>query len=71
MICSYLSVRYRKDKHEMEKQIEKARAVVKDPSKGKKLKFTKTNNNKIELNEALIEKTEKLLGIKQLGRKTG
>ena len=28
------------------------------------LKFTRTNSNKIELNEALIEKTEKLLGIK-------
>jgi len=64
LICSYSSVRYRKDKHEMEKQIEKAKAVVKDPSKGKKLKFTRTNNNKIELNEALIQKTEKLLGIK-------
>ena len=64
LICSYSSTRYRKDKHEMEKQIEKARAVVKDPSKSKKLKFTKTNNKKIVLNEALIEKTTKLLGIK-------
>ena len=64
LICSYSSVRYRKDKHEMEKQVEKARAVVKDPSKTKKLKFTKTSNKKIELNEALIEKTGKLLGIK-------
>ena len=64
LICSYSSVRFRKDKHEMEKQVEKARAVVQDPSKSKKLKFTRTNNHKIELNEALIEKTEKLLGIK-------
>jgi len=46
LICSYSSVRYRKDKYEMEKQIQKAKAVVKNPSKSKKLKFIKTNNQK-------------------------
>lgn len=64
LICSFSSVRYRKDKHEMEKQIEKAKAVIQNPSKNKKLKFTKTSGEQIKLNETLIEKTNKLLGIK-------
>lgn len=64
LICSYSSVRYRKDKYEMEKQIEKAKQVVAKPSKSKKMKFTQTKGQKVELNEALIEKTQKLLGIK-------
>lgn len=64
LICSYSSLRYRKDKYEMEKQIEKAKAVIVNPSKSKKLKFTKTDDQKWQLNEKLIEKTQKLLGIK-------
>jgi transposase len=64
LICSYSSVRYRKDRHEMEQQIEKARMAIANPSKTRKLKFTQTKDQKIELNEALIEKTRKLLGIK-------
>lgn len=64
LVCSYSSVRYRKDKYEMEKQIEKAKQVVKNPSKYKKLKFTQSNGQKIELNLKLIDKTKKLLGIK-------
>jgi transposase len=64
LICSYSSIRYRKDRYEMEKQIEKAKQVIAEPSKGKKMKFTQTKGQKIELNEALIEKTHKLLGIK-------
>jgi hypothetical protein len=64
LICSYSSVRYRKDKYEMEKQIEKAKSIIDIPSKSKKLKFTKTIGQKIELNETLILKTQKLLGIK-------
>jgi transposase len=64
LICSYSSVRYRKDLYEMNKQIEKAKQVVEKPSKRKKLKFTKTNNHQLEINEVLVEKTKKLLGIK-------
>lgn len=64
LICSYSSVRHRKDKYEMEKQIEKAKFIVNNPSKSKKLKFTKSNGQNIELNEKLIEKIQKLLGIK-------
>lgn len=64
LICGYSSVRYRKDKYEMEKQIEKAKQVIAKPSKSKKMKFTRTKGQKIELNETLIRKTQKLLGIK-------
>lgn len=64
LICSFSTLRYRKDKHEMQKQIEKAKQVIAHPSKRKKLKFTKSKNEKLELNETLIEKTQKLLGIK-------
>ena len=64
LICAFSSLRYRKDKHEMEKQITKANLVIENPSKGKKLKFTKANGQKLELNEKLILKTKKLLGIK-------
>lgn len=64
LICDYSSVRYRKDKYEMEKQIEKARAIIEMPSKNKKVKFTKTIGEQVLLNQALIEKTKKLLGIK-------
>jgi len=64
LICSYSSVRYRKDLYEMNKQIEKAKLAIETPSKNRKLKFTKTNKQQLELNEELIEKTKKLLGIK-------
>ena len=64
LICSYSSVRHRKDKYEMEKQIEKAKYIIDNPSKSKKIKFTKSNGQNIELNKKLIEKNQKLLGIK-------
>lgn len=64
LICSYSSVRYRKDLYEMNKQIEKAKQVIESPSKTRKTKFTKTGKQQLELNEELIEKTKKLLGIK-------
>jgi hypothetical protein len=41
----------------MEKQIEKAKQVIAKPSKSKKLKFTRTKGQEIELNEILIMKT--------------
>jgi transposase len=64
LVCSYSSARYRKDKHEMEKQIEKAKYILENPSKNKKLKFTRSNGQNLELNQKLIDKTIKLLGIK-------
>ena len=49
---------YERDgKYEMEKQIEKAKQVIAKPSKSKKLKFTRTKGQEIELNEILIMKT--------------
>jgi transposase len=64
LICSYSDVRYRKDLYEMNKQIEKAKQVIEAPSKNRKQKFTRSSEQKLELNEELIEKTKKLLGIK-------
>ena len=64
LICSYSTTRYRKDKYEMEKQIQRAKYAVDNPSKNKKLKFTKSTGKNIELNQKLIDKTRKLLGIK-------
>jgi transposase len=64
LICSYSAVRYHKDLYEMNKQIEKAKQVIEAPSKTKRTKFTKISKQQLELNEELIEKTKKLLGIK-------
>lgn len=64
LICSYSSVRYRKDLYEMNKQIEKAKEIISSPSKSKKQKFVQTVDQKIGLNNKLIEKTKMLLGLK-------
>jgi len=64
LICSYSEKRYRKGKHEMQKQIEKAKKIITSPSKKKKVKYTKSKDEKLELNQTLIEKNTKLLGIK-------
>ncbi len=64
LICNYSSLRYRKDQYEMYKQIAKAKQVIEYPTKYKKLKFTTTTGQRLELNIKLIEKTKKLLGIK-------
>lgn len=64
LICSFSKVRFRKDRHEMQKQIEKAKYLIENPGKRKKQKFTKTNGAVIELNQKLIDKTKKILGIK-------
>lgn len=64
LICSFSKQRYKKDKYEMEKQLEKARLLLGQPSKTSKVKFLKTEDAKITLNEELIDKTKKLLGVK-------
>lgn len=65
LVCSFSSLRYRKDKYEMEKQIQKANQIIENPSKARKTKFTKSNKeNNLEINQSLIDKTKKLLGIK-------
>jgi len=66
LICDFSIKRYHKDKYEMEKQIKKARILLKNPLKiSKRNKFLKiSEKSKIEINEELIEKTKMLLGIK-------
>lgn len=64
LISSFSKVRYRKDLYEMNKQIEKAQNIIKQPSKRKKVKFTQSDGEVLILNESLIEKNRKLLGIK-------
>lgn len=64
LICSYSQQRYRKDKHEMDKQIEKAKSLLSKPSKTRNVKFIKSEKADAKLNEELIEKTTALLGVK-------
>lgn len=64
LICSFSKQRYKKDKYEMGKQIEKAKLLLGQPSKASKVKFLKTEEAKTTLNEELIDKTIKLLGVK-------
>jgi len=65
LVCSFSNIRYRKDKYEMDKQINKAEKLVKEPSMARRVKFLKfiAPNNGI-LNTDLIDKTKMLLGIK-------
>lgn len=64
LICSFSKKRYNKDKYEMGKRIDKAKDVLVNPSKAGKVKYVKTSKSKMILNESLIEKNTKLLGIK-------
>ena len=77
LICHFAGNRYRKDKIEMEKQINKAKGLINnssDPNPARKrTKFLKhkddkgnckRSNNNYELNHQLIYKTNLLLGIK-------
>jgi transposase len=64
LICSFSSTRYRKDKYEMDKQILKAQNIIKNPSKNTKAKFVKSQNEELKINEELILKSTKLLGVK-------
>ena len=65
LICDFSVKRYKKDKHEMENQIQKATYLINRPSKNKKSKFLKnTGKTGYVLNTELIEKTNLLLGIR-------
>lgn len=65
LICDFNLKRYRKDKADMDKQIKKAEALLKQPNNIKRIKFiTSQNKNRFELNNELIAKTKRLLGIK-------
>jgi len=64
LICSFSKKRYNKDKYEMQKQIDRAKLLLNQPSKAKRIKYLKSGDSNMKLNEKLIEKTTKLLGIK-------
>jgi hypothetical protein len=64
LICSYSSKRYNKDLLEMNKQIEKAKAIIAHPSKKSRTKFVKTQQEQLIFNSALMEKTKQMLGMK-------
>lgn len=65
LICDFSLKRYRKDKQEMERQIKKAKNLLKEPWAIKRTKFLKNKNNiGYALNIELIQKTKLLLGIK-------
>lgn len=64
LICSFSKKRYNKDKYEMDKQIDRAKSLLSQPSKIKNVKYLKSQNSNNVLNEELIKKTQKLLGVK-------
>lgn len=65
LVCSFSKTRYAKDKHDTEKQFEKATLSLKNPSKAtKRLKFLKVKGATSSLNQKLLEKTTLLWGIK-------
>ena len=67
LVCDFSFKRYRKDKREMEKQIEKAKRLLKEDKGTKRTKFLKNKEKrkpKQILNTKLIKKTTLLLGIK-------
>jgi transposase len=65
LVCDFSEKRFRKDKADMDKQIVKAVALLKNPGRVKRAKFVKgKNKTELEMNSELIEKTKLLLGIK-------
>lgn len=48
----------------MQKQIDRAKALLEQPSKARRIKYLKSGESKMELNEKLIAKATKLLGVK-------
>lgn len=65
VVCAFSQKRYRKDKRELDKQVEKARSLVTRNEPGRRAKFVKKGGDgTVVFNEALREKAELLLGIK-------
>jgi transposase len=65
LICDFSIKRYKKDVHELNRQIKKAEDLVAKQSDGKRVKFVKkVSKQKMVLNNALIEKHQLLAGIK-------
>jgi transposase len=65
LIVDFSSKRYRKDKREMDKQIEKAKKKITDSTKKvTNVKYVSNEKTKCFVNQALIDKHTKLLGLK-------
>jgi transposase len=65
LICEFSAKRFAKDQREMDKQIKKAKDLLKDPATIKRTKFIKPDDdNTYSLHTDLVEKTTLLLGIK-------
>ena len=64
LVYAYSHKRYIKDLSDMNKQIRKAEAQVQTPSKMKRAKFVSATANDVALNDSLIARTKKLLGVK-------
>lgn len=66
LIGEFSLKRWRKDTHEMEKQIARAKELVRKQEPGKRSKFVTVTKEKEKyiLNDTVVEKTKKLLGIK-------
>jgi len=65
LIVEYSERRYAKDKREFEKQVEKAKAYENSEStKIRKMKFLKNDKTAYRLDQALVDKNVKLLGLK-------
>jgi transposase len=64
LICDYSEKRYRKDKRELDKQVQRAEKLLDNPGSIKRAKFISSEEQTYQLNTGLIEKTTMLLGIK-------
>lgn len=64
VICAYSEARYKKDKREMEKQIDKAKILIARQESGRRAKFVRKEMAMYRFDEVLQQKTESLLGIK-------
>lgn len=64
LLVEYSEKRSRKDLHEVDKQIAKAKSIVEKPGKAKRAKFLLGVNAGFSLNEPLIKKAKSLAGIK-------
>lgn len=66
LVCQYSHKRYKKDLHEHQKYVRKAEENLSKQSNiiGKYKFIKKAGENRYELNQALIDKAERLLGIK-------
>ena len=64
LVYAYSHKRYIKDLSDMNKHIRKAEGQVQHPGKMKRAKFVSATAHTVSLNDALIARTKKLLGVK-------